>query len=184
MKHILSFLLLTVISGCSTAQSPRNLLSKFTRQQISEALLPAGKWHPFPNTGKEWQEALPENVRRRIIQQAETYARIPFVAIPASVMLEYQQNGDRSHYEQSSFRKRDQLFVLALAESIEQKGRFMQPVMDGIWSICEESYWGAPGHLYFQKAGIDLVDVEDPTVDLFVSETATVLALADYLLGA
>lgn len=147
-------------------------------------MLPAGKWHPFPNTAAEWQQALPKNVRRRIIQQAEAYAGEPFVAIPASLMLEYQHSGDRARYEQLSFRKRDQLFTLAVAESIEQKGRFMTAVMNGIWSICEESYWGAPGHLYLQKAGIDLVDTEDPTVDLFVSETATVLALTDYLLGA
>lgn len=185
-NRILSLLMLIscyMISLPVNAQSPRNLLSSFSRKQIADALLPYGQWCPFPVTASSWQNILPDSVRLRILRQAEVYLKIPFVAIPATMMKEYQKNGDRSRYEEMSFRKRDQLFTMAVAESIEQKGRFLDAVINGIWSLCEESYWGAPGHLYLQKAGIDLVDVEDPSVDLFVSETATVLALTDYLLG-
>lgn len=186
MKHILSLMLLISLNMMSvhvTAQAPRNLLSRFTRKEIADALLPPGQWRPFPTSAAAWQKTLPDSVRQSIIRQAEGYLKIPFVAIPATLMMEYQKNGDRSHYEEVSFRKRDQLFTMAVAESMEQKGRFLPAVINGIWSLCEESYWGAPGHLYLQKAGIDLADVEDPSVDLFVSETATVLALTDYLLG-
>lgn len=184
MKYILSLLLLISSHMMSAqAQAPRNLLSKFTPKEIADALLPPGQWHPFPVSTTGWQKALPDTVRQSIIRLAEGYLKIPFVAIPATLMMEYQKNGDRSRYEEISFRKRDQLFTMAVAESMEQKGRFLPAVINGIWSLCEESYWGAPGHLYLQKAGIDLVDVEDPSVDLFVSETATVLALTDYLLG-
>lgn len=187
MKYIASLLLLVLLSTMphrTAAQEPRNLLSKFTKPQIAAALLPAGQWHPFPGDAAAWNRLLPDSVRQSIIRLAEGYLKIPFVAIPASMMMEYQKNGDRSRYEEMSFRKRDQLFAMAVAEAIEQKGRFLTAVVNGVWSICEESYWGAPGHLYLQKAGVDLVDVEDPSVDLFVSETATVLALTDYLLGA
>jgi hypothetical protein len=187
MKYVL-FLLLCLSSGIVSnrlsAQAPRNLLSRFSQQDIRQSLLSASQWHPFPTDTVAWRRILPDSVRQSILRQAEGYLKIPFVAIPASMMMEYQHNGDRSHYEEMSFRKRDQLFTMSVAESIEQKGRFLTAIVNGIWSICEESYWGAPGHLYLQKAGIDLADVEDPSVDLFVSETATVLALTDYLLGA
>lgn len=183
MKYLLSLLLFISLPDHLTAQTPRNLLSRFTHREIADALLAPGQWHPFPVSTAAWQKALPDSVRQSIIRQAEGYLKIPFVAIPATMMMEYQKNGDRSRYEEISFRKREQLFAMTVAESIEQKGRFLNAVVNGIWSLCEESYWGAPGHLYLQKAGIDLVDVEDPSVDLFVSETATVLALADYLLG-
>lgn len=184
MRYILSLLLLISSHMISAqAQAPRNLLSKFTPKEIADALLPPGQWRPFPVSITGWQKVLPDSVRQSIIRLAEGYLKIPFVAIPATLMMEYQKNGDRSRYEEISFRKRDQLFTMAVAESMEQKGRFLPAVINGIWSLCEESYWGAPGHLYLQKAGIDLVDVEDPSVDLFVSETATVLALTDYLLG-
>jgi hypothetical protein len=183
MKYILSLLLFLSLSDATAQTTPRNLLSRFTHREIADALLAPGQWRPFPVSTAAWQKTLPDSVRQSIIRQAESYLKIPFVAIPATMMMEYQKNGDRSRYEEISFRKRDQLFTMTVAESIEQKGRFLNAVINGIWSLCEESYWGAPGHLYLQKAGIDLADVEDPSVDLFVSETATVLALTDYLLG-
>ena len=55
--------------------------------------------------------------------------------------------------------------------------------MNGIWSICEESYWGLSAHLTEQKHGIGLPDVEEPTVDLCAAETASMLAVTDYLIG-
>jgi hypothetical protein len=98
-------------------------------------------------------------------------------------MLQYLRTGNRSNYEAVSFQKRDQLFTLALAEAVEQKGRLINAITDGVWSICEESFWGVPAHLGLQKAGTGLADVEDPVVDLFAAETAATLALVDYLTG-
>jgi hypothetical protein len=73
---------------------------------------------------------------------------------------------------------------LILAESIEGRNRFTEAIMNGVWSICEESFWGVAAHLGTQKAGNGLPDVEDITVDLFSAETGTVLAMADYFTGS
>ena len=66
-----------------------------------------------------------------------------------------------------------------VAESIEDQGRFTEAILNGIWSVCEESYWGVPAHI--RSTG--LPDVDDPVVDLFAAETAAVLSLADYFMG-
>lgn len=68
---------------------------------------------------------------------------------------------------------------LVLAESMEGKGRFVEQIMNGVWSICEESYWGVPAHI--RNTG--LPDVENPYVDLFAAETASCLAMVDYFIG-
>jgi hypothetical protein len=73
---------------------------------------------------------------------------------------------------------------LVLAESVEGRGRFSDAILDGIWSICEETFWGLPAHTGMQKAGKGLPDASDPVVDLFAAETASVLAWADYFAGA
>ena len=52
-----------------------------------------------------------------------------------------------------------------IARSIEGKGRFIEQIMDGVWSICEETFWGASAHLGNQKGGIGLPNVEDPIMD-------------------
>ena len=35
--------------------------------------------------------------------------------------------------------RRDKLTSLALAECIEYKGRFLDPLLDVIWAMCEQS---------------------------------------------
>jgi hypothetical protein len=75
------------------------------------------------------------------------------------------------------------LIALALAECAEGKGRFVDEIANGVWLICEETYWGLPAHVGVQKAGVGLPDVAEPTVDLFAAETAAALAYIDYLLG-
>jgi hypothetical protein len=161
----------------------RDLLSRFSEEDIAKSLIPVSQWHPFPQSVKEWQEILPDSIHKKIMERAEVYATIPFQPLPASLMMEYVRTGNRSNYQDTSFQKRERLFILALAESIEQKGRFINAVADGVWSICEESFWGVPAHLSLQKAGSGLADVEDPIVDLFAAETAATLALTDYLTG-
>jgi len=180
-------LLATVWISCSFTGNAqhieRNLLSRFSKEEVARPLIPLSQWHPFPRTAKEWQDILPDTIREKITRQAERYAAMPFQQLTASLMLEYVRTGNRSNYESISLPKREQLFILALAEAIEQKGRFTNAITDGVWSICEESFWGVPAHIGLQKAGVGLIDVEDPIVDLFNAETATALALTDYLVG-
>ncbi|HEY6976490.1 MAG TPA: hypothetical protein VH396_09370, partial [Chitinophagaceae bacterium] len=161
----------------------RNLLSHFSKEEVAQSLIPLSQWHPFPKTTKEWQDIIPDTIREKIIREAEQYATMPFQPLPASLMLEYVRTGNRSNYEAVSFKKREQLFTLAFAEAVEQKGRFANAIADGVWSICEESFWGVPAHLGLQKAGVGLSDAEDPVVDLFSAETAAALALTDYIAG-
>jgi len=174
---------ITCFCTISAQTTPRNLLSKFSKEEIVQALIPLSKWHPFPQAAKEWQQILPDSLRKTIVNKAEQYATLPFESLPASLMFQFVRTGNRSNYEAISFGKRERLFALALAEAIEDKGRFTDAVVDGIWSICEESFWGVPAHIGLQKAGVGLADVEDPVVDLFNAETATALALTDYLTG-
>ena len=77
--------------------------------------------------------------------------------------------------------RRHTLADLAVAECIEGEGRFIDNIIDGIWSTCEETFWGVPAHLSRQKAGIGLPDVTDPIVDLFAAEAASLLAWTLYL---
>src|SRR5664279_1715663 len=166
MKQI-KFLMILIITGlisstCAAQPQPakRNLLSRFSKEEVARALIPLSQWHPFPRTAKEWQDILPDTIHDKIIMLAEKYVSMPFQSLPASLMLEYVRTGNRSNYEAVSFQKREQLFTLALAESIEQKGRFTNAIADGVWSICEESFWGVPAHIHLQKAGEGLADVE------------------------
>lgn len=181
-------MLATVIflSPCFTLQSQtieRNLLEKFSLNDISSSLVQKDQWKPFPASPAEWKATVADTILKQLIKFGEAALKKPFQPVSASVSLEYLRTGDREEYQKQSFGKRNQLMDLVLAESIEGRGRFAEAIMNGIWSICEESFWGASAHLGTQKAGNGLPDVEDITVDLFSAETGTVLALADYFTG-
>ena len=70
-----------------------------------------------------------------------------------------------------------------MAECVEAKGRFADEIANGVWLICEESFWGVPAHLSAQRAGVGLPDVAEPIVELFAGETASLLAWTAYLTG-
>ncbi|MES2005427.1 MAG: heparinase II/III family protein [Bacteroidota bacterium] len=188
MKKILVPFLLgaffCLLQSSSAQVIQRDLLSKFTLVAIKQNLIPQNQWKPFPQQAEEWAKQVPDSVRQAIIQQAVSYAAMPFTTIPATVTLEYIRTGNRANYEKLSFDKRNRLFTLVLAESMENKGRFTDMIVNGIWNICEETYWGVTAHIGNQKRGSGLPDVSDPTVDLFGAETAAVLALTDYFTGA
>ena len=102
---------------------------------------------------------------------------------PPRMFLEYARTGNRSHWEGVQFGRRTHLRHTVLAECAEGKGRFVDDIADGIWAICEESFWGVPAHMGAQKRGVGLPDVQEPIIELFSAETGALLAWTRYLFG-
>jgi hypothetical protein len=182
---LISVLALLMVGSAARAQlTPRNLLSKeMDLAGLQRVLVPQAAWKPFPQSAAGWAKLLPDSVRATLIKNGEACLNGPFPGVPATVTLDFFRNGNRTRYESLAFRKRNRLWALVLAESVEGKGRFLDAILDGIWSISEETYWGASAHLFLQKGGRGLPDAENPVVDLFAAETAANLAWADYFLG-
>ena len=172
--------------GTPAATSPQNLLSTtFTESFLTSNLVSADKFHPYPRWDERaaW-EAVPEDLRVPIVQEAEADQKAGWNAVLATTFLEFKRNGNRSRYEAQSFGRHSQLERLVLAECLEGKGRFVDDIVNGVWLICEESFWGASAHLYMQKGGPGLYDITDPIIELFGAETAQLLAWTKYLVGA
>ena len=180
MKNQLLTLFLLISISANAQVTPRNILSKkYTFEALKQAIIPKIQYKPYPKTAAEWQAALPDSVIKSIIQNGEKALKYEFLPISASISLDFVRSGDRLRHSHISFNKRGNLAELIVAESVEDKGRFTEAILNGVWSICEESYWGVPAHI----GGTGLPDVENPVVDLFAAETASVLAMADYFVG-
>lgn len=141
-------------------------------------------WHPFPTAQERdsW-DALPDVVRQSQLMRGEVALDYDWPSLLAERFLDFSRNGNRSRYEAVHFERRGKVVDLALAECIENQGRFVDQIVNGLWLICEESYWGVPAHIRAQQAGNTLPDTAEPTVDLFAAETASLLAYTLYLLG-
>jgi hypothetical protein len=182
---LISVLAFLILSPAANAQlTPRNLLEKqIDVAGLQQALIPQQAWKPFPQSPAEWKNTLPDSIIKTLINHGEACLNGPFPGVPATVTLDFFRNGNRTKYEDISFGKRNRLWALVLAESAEGKGRFLDAILDGIWSISEETFWGASAHLFLQKDGRGLPDAENPVVDLFAAETAADLAWTDYFIG-
>lgn len=147
-------------------------------------LVAQADWKPYPTAADRpaW-EGLPAAVRNQLIANGEAALKIEWKALLATRFLEYARVGNRSNYEAENFGRRNKLIALALAECAEGQGRFLDEIVNGLWLICEETYWGLPAHLHLQHTGPGLPDAAEPTVDLFAAETAAALVYIDYLLG-
>ncbi|WAC09795.1 heparinase II/III domain-containing protein [Dyadobacter pollutisoli] len=184
MLRISLFLSVIFIGSAAAQVTQRNILSKqYSPETIAQALVPRENWAPYPKTPEEWKKQVDQKDLDAIIQSGEEALAKPIPAVTASLLLDYVRSGDRERHSTASFGRRNQLMSLILAESIEGKGRFTEAIVNLVWAICEETYWGVPAHLGVQKAKNGLPDAEDPTVDLFTAETAGVLALTDYFIG-
>lgn len=169
----------------NNSRTPLNLLSEaYPAGELSRLLVPPEAWRPYPayQDRAAW-ENLPEEIKESYITAAEEALDYQWSPLPATLFLEFSVNGNRSNYQAVRSKRRKALLDFVLAECMEGKGRFTEQIVNGIWAICEESYWGVPAHMYLQEAGVGLPDVEEPTVDLFAAETSALLSWTDYLMN-
>jgi hypothetical protein len=179
-KSFVLILVLIHVAELYAQVTPRNILARmYTAQQVQQELVPQNQYHPYPTTPAEWKEALPDSILKALVKAGEASLDYAFRPVTATVSLDFVRSGDRERHRGVAYNKRYALTDLILAESIEGKGRFVEAILNGVWSICEESYWGVPAHI----SNTGLPDVENPVVDLFSAETAALMGLANYFVG-
>ena len=185
MKKTIVFITVFLLLACSLYAQKENLLGgKYSAAELQRLLIPQKDWTPFPRIDDRegWAEA-DRDMLQACILSAGASVDYDWPTIPATLSLLFVRDGNRSRYEAISFKKRAVLSTLIMAEVAENKGRFIDPIINGVWSICEESWWGVSAHLPRGREYAGLMDVSEPFVDLFAAETGKVIAWADYFLG-
>lgn len=111
---------------------------------------------------------------------AEAEINYAWPIIKATDFMEFKKSGNRVIMEQIHFDRRNHLVLFAIAELKENKGRFLPALVNGLFTICEESYWGLSAHYILDKQNIP--SPEHHYIDLFAAETAEHLAMIITLL--
>jgi len=170
----------------TTARVPK----RYLRTVIDEAslrrhLAPPGTWHPYPRADDRaaWSR-VPADVAAALVARADAWLDEEWPQLPAGLFLEFAENGNRTHYEARYFERRRRLTGLVLAECVQGQGRYLHAIADGVWLVCEETFWGLPAHTGMQRRGVGLPDPLDPVIDLFAAETGVTLAYVHELVGA
>ena len=159
-------------------------LNKYDIDTLKNVLLPYSEFHPFPRRceRKQWEE-LPHELKDMWIKTGEEYLEFGWPTLTATLFMDFKRTGNRTRFEERHMKRRHALVSLVLAECMEGKKRFMDQILNGIWVICEETFWGVPAHNIVSKhPGAPLPDVTEPIISLLSVETANLLSWTYYLL--
>ena len=152
------------------------------KNEFAEHVLSLEKFQLFSDMGNL---AFTGETKNALMSIAEEYAEMEYEPILAHSYMRYEKNGNRSIYEGEYFKRRRMVWHLFLGEYIEQKGRFLEKLIDGIWLILDECSWVIPAHTkiridYVPKLPLQYKNEVD-VVDLFAAETGAMLSLVAYL---
>jgi hypothetical protein len=161
------------------------MIEELRRERIEKVLESSEGKKPIPGyeDSDAWRELTSNPMLNRSPDEAVASAKRlldePLEMIPASLYLNYRRTGSRSPHDGIKARRRSRLAAFVLAECIEREGTFMDPIMDHVWAICEESSWVIPAH-----SSTPLPPVGEITwADLVASHTAMTLGETVQIIG-
>lgn len=151
---------------------------------INSTVLPIDEFKVFCDREKGF--CLNESKRDSAIKSAESIIGKKYPVITASDYLIRFKTGDRAHFEGIYFERRRDLLTLVIAEAYEKEGRFIDPILDIVWMILEESTWVIPAHLNPSPADMThklpyAYDGKRDYIDLFAGATGGLVAWTWYL---
>lgn len=180
MKKILftvALFMATAICTPSMSQTSKEISQRCTIENLQYHLVNPTKFAPIPTWGNSyWQDSIPEQMRSSYIRAGEKCKGTKWETTDIVLFSDFRNNGDRERFQQFTYKKRNNLMALAMAEIMEGKGRFMNDIINGLFSICEETWWGVPAH-YGPKMPL----VENQSLDLFNAETGGMMAWMLYM---
>jgi hypothetical protein len=126
-----------------------------------------------------WEKLAANAAFQQTLRAAEAQLSQPMPQTSDELYLEYSRNGNRTRWQSVAAARRNRMSVLALAECLENKGRFLPALESAIKEICAETSWLYPAHdrdlKNFKGTSID--------IDLGSSRLAWEMATINSLLG-
>ena len=139
--------------------------------------------YPDISDRSRW-EGLSDSLKKKLVQAGEEAMKEPWTQLLISDFMEFKKSGNRVRFEDKYFPRRRKLNKLVLAECVENKGRFLGDILDGLYLILEETTWCLPPHTSYVRDGVqeNMPDVTRPIIDLFDAESGAEVAFAEYAL--
>jgi hypothetical protein len=184
-------LLFVCFSTIVSAQSGRfPLTGQYSRGYVNKVVKWDNSWVDYPayNNRQAW-ENLPEEAKKSIVKRGEAYLNFTWPDLKATDYLLFTRTGERATVDDMNKQRDGALNALLMAELVEGKGRFMDDLVNGVFKLCETTYWGSSAHfyLYGYVGGLDnpttnLPDLQNPVIDIMGSDAASTLAWIYYFM--
>jgi len=145
------------------------------------ALLPAqprGVGRPVEDRAA-WEAMARLSAFAKVIPAAEKLAAQPVPDVPDELYLDFSKTGNRRRFETAEGKRHSRISQLALAECLENRGRFLPGLEASIRAACAEKSWTLPAH----DRKLDTFSGRLIDIDLWVAGNSWELATVHYWLG-
>lgn len=138
----------------------------------------------FPVSDRQFWTSVDEELKAVMIRRAEECLDKEYPMLLLSDYRRFHRDGNRSAFEDKYFGRRLMLVTLVIAECLEDEGRFLDKILDGLYLIMEETSWCLPAHNTYVRdtPALEIPSEERPVIDLFAAETAEIIGITEYLL--
>ena len=156
----------------------KHLNEIFTDEKIRESFKSDSKKQLFHDIDdRNYWENIHPDIKEKYVSFGEEYLDFEWKGLRLGELMLFGGEGDAAGCQDEHYRKHTALICLVLAECIENKGRFLPQIIDGIWSMCEETTWPCLNHLYLTKSRDVVYDMfDDVCIDLEACRLASNLA--------
>ena len=139
---------------------------------------PGGVGRPIEDR-QAWQAVAAAPGFKRVVSEAERLVSQPIPEISDELYLDFSRTGNRTRYQRVLAQRHSRVPALALAECIENRGRFLAAIEEAIGAVCAEKTWLYPAH------DRSLRNFEGTVIEIDLGSAATSwnLATIDYWLG-
>ncbi len=183
LRVVVPLMVTTMVAGVEAQDSKSASPSGFDQAEIAKvaALLPERPTcFGRPITDRAAWETLAATGEGKVaIAAAERVLQTPMPEMTDEIYLIYSRTGSRTEGDRVDGQRRGRVGTLALAELLENKGRFLPELEKTIRSLCEEKTWVGVAH----DGNLKNFHGKEITIDLYSSALAWHLATADNLLG-
>ena len=182
-RSSLSMLMCAALSLCfasvSTAAEPAPTDAE--RIERWERMLPESPrgLGPTIEDREAWQKLGQADRFKNVVKQAERLAAEPIPELPDELYLDFSRTGNRDRYQRVNNQRQGRIGILALAECIENQGRFLPALEESIRAVCGEKSWVLPAH----DRGLKTFKGIETNIDLGASLFSWNLATVRYWLG-
>ena len=156
MKKMLIILLMCACASMDAApkgksgSGGRKPVPSMSKSRIAEiaSCLPEEPSAPCPGIAdrKAWGKLAELGSAAAIIKRAEGILVRAIPECPDELYLEYSKTGNRRNYELPYHRRISNALTLAVAECLENKGRFVPKLCEYLETVCDERSWVMPAH--------------------------------------
>ena len=157
-----------------------NMVSDYLKRSVGACV-----YNKYPDiSDRAHWDCLSDELKSLLIKAGEEAKKEPWTQLLISDFYEFSKTGNRVRFEDKYFPRRRKLNSLVMAECVENKGRFVDDILDGLYLILEETSWCLPPHNSYERDARQEVmpDPSRPIIDLFQAESGAEVAFCEYLL--